>query len=200
MFLPDLVVRSRRVVTPQGTRPAAVHIRNGRVIGVLAFDDVPPGCPTDDAVHAVVMPGVVDTDVHVGDDADRFDVVTRAAAAGGVTTIVDMPGSGSPPAATVAALESKRSIAEGKCFVDVGFCGAVVPGHERDIAALAEGGVLGFACTLAPLPLADFPPVSETDLHVVMPGLTRIGARLLVHAELAGPIDQAAIDQRTRRR
>jgi allantoinase len=200
VFLPDLVVRSRRVVTPQGTRPGAIHIRNGRIIGVLAFDDAPPGCPIDDAADAVIMPGVVDTDVHAGDDADRFDVVTRAAAAGGVTTIVDMPGGGSPPATTVAALESKRAAAEGKCFVDLGFWGAVVPGHERDIAPLAEAGVRGFACAMLPLPLGELPPVSEADLQIVMPGLTRIGAQLLVHAELPGPIDQAVAGQSTRRR
>ena len=207
MFLPDLVVRSRRVVTSQGTRPGAIHIRNGRVSGVLAFDDVPPGCPLDDAADAVVMPGVVDTHVHVDatarDGSGGFDVVTRSAAAGGVTTIVDMPGGGSPPATTVDALESKRSAAEGKCVVDVGFWGAVVPGvpgQERDLAALSEAGVLGFACGLLPLPFAELPPVSQADLQIVMPALTRIGARLLVHAELPGPIDQATVDQRTRRR
>jgi len=203
VFLPDLVVRSGRVVTLQGTRPGAIHIRNGRIIGVLPFDDVPPGCPIDEAADAVVMPGVVDTNVHVGapagDDGDGFDVATRAAAAGGVTTIVDTPGGGSPPATTVAALEAKRAAAEGKCFVDVGFWGAVAPGHERDIAPLADAGVLGFACTLIALPFTDFPAVSEADLQMVMPGLTRIGARLLVHAELPAPIEQAAVGRRTRR-
>jgi allantoinase len=202
VFLPDLVVRSGRVVTPQGTRPAAIHIRNGRIIGVLPFDDVPPGRSVDEASDAVVMPGVVDTNVHVAgrDGDDRFDDVTRAAAAGGVTTIVDLPGGGSRPAATVAALEAKRSAAEGRCFVDVGFSGAIVPGHERDIAPLADAGVLGFACTLTAQPSAGFPPVSRADLELAMPELTRIGARLLVHAELAGPNEQAAIDQQTRRR
>lgn len=205
MFLPDLVVRSGRVVTLQGTRPAAIHVRNGRIIGVLPFDDVPPGCPIDEASDAVVMPGVVDTNVHVGapgrDGAgDPFEVTTRAAAAGGVTTIVDMPGGSSPAATTVAALEAKRSAAEGHCCVDVGFWGAVAPGHERDIAPLAEAGVLGFACTLIALPFAEFPPVSEADLQIVMPGLTRIGARLLVHAELPGPIERARVRQRAQRR
>jgi allantoinase len=204
VFLPDLVVRSGRVLTLQGTRPAAIHIRNGRIIGVLPFDDVPAGCPTDEAADAVVMPGVVDTNVHVGatarDGGDRFEVATRAAAAGGVTTLVDTPGGGSPPATTVAALEATRAAAEGHCFVDVAFWGAVAPGHERDIAPLADAGVLGFACTLIALPFAEFPPVSDADLQIVMPGLTRIGARLLVHAELPGPIEQAALTQPTRRR
>ena len=86
MFLPTLVVRSRRVVTPRGTRAAAIHIRNERVIGVLDFDDVPPGCPLDDAAGAVIMPGVVDTHVHVHDSGragSGFESATRAAAVGG---------------------------------------------------------------------------------------------------------------------
>jgi len=204
VFLPDLVVRSGRVVTPRGTGPGAIHIRGGRIVGVLPFDDVPPGCPIDEASDAVVMPGVVDTNVHVGaagrDGGDAFDVATRAAAAGGVTTIVDTPGGGSPPAATVAALEAKRAAAERHCVVDVGFWGAVAPGHERDIAPLAAAGVFGFACTLTALPFAEFPPVSAADLQIVMPGLTKLGAQLLVHAELPGPIEQAAVAQRTGRR
>jgi allantoinase len=204
VILPDLVVRSRRVVTSQDVRPAAIHIHNGRVIGVLAFDDVPQGCPLDDAADAVVMPGIVDTHVHVHesarDDGDGFEVVTRAAATGGVTTIVDLPGGGSRPLTTVAALDAKRAAAAGHCFVDVGFWGGVVPGNARDLAPLFDAGVLGFACVLLPLPFAEFPPVSESDLQTVMPGLTRIGARLLVHAELAGPIEQAVARQRSERR
>jgi allantoinase len=204
VILPDLVVRSRRVVTSQETRPAAIHIHDGRVIGVLGFDDVPQGCPLDDAADAVVMPGVVDTHVHVHhparDDCDGFEVLTRAAAAGGVTTIVDLPGCGSRPLTTVAALDAKRAAAAGRCFVDVGFWGGVVPGNARDLAALFEAGVFGFACMLLPLPFAEFPPVSQADLQTVMPGLRRIGAPLLVHAELPGPIEEAVARQRTERR
>src|SRR2546422_9858454 len=91
MFLPDFVVRSRRVVTPLGTRPAAVHIRSGKIIGIVDVGDVPAGCPMDDAGDAALLPGLVDTHVHV---SDGFERATQAAAAGGITTIIAMPGHG----------------------------------------------------------------------------------------------------------
>jgi allantoinase len=191
--LPDLIVRSRRVVTEKGTRAAAIHIHGERIVGVLDFDDVPHGCPIDDVNDAVVMPGVVDTHVHAGDrasDGAAIESVTRAAAAGGVTTIIDMPFPG-PATTNVAALEAKRQAASGRCFVDVGFWGGVVPGNARDLAALFEAGVFGFKCVLLPSEFDDFPPVAERDLQIVMPALTRLGALLLVHAELPGPIADA---------
>src|SRR3954471_19730110 len=95
MFLPDLVIRSRHTVLASAVRPAALHIRHGRIIGVMDFDDVPEGCPLDDAANAVLMPGAVDTHVHV---VGGFERTTRAAAAGGVTTIVVMPDKAGPPA------------------------------------------------------------------------------------------------------
>src|SRR5580765_2875930 len=94
MFLPDLVVRSRRTVLAAAIRPAALHIRHGKIIGVMDFDDVPDGCPMDDAADAVLMPGAVDTHVHA---TEGFETTTRAAAAGGVTTIVAMPDKPGPP-------------------------------------------------------------------------------------------------------
>jgi allantoinase len=203
VFLPDLVVRSRRVVTPDGTRPGAVHIRGGRIVGVLDFDNVPPGCPLDDAADAVLMPGVVDTHVHVGEPGraawDGFEIATRAAAAGGVTTIADMPIGSIPATTTLAALESKRAAAKDNCFVDVGFWGGSVPGNAHDLASLFEAGVLGFACVLGASASAEFPPLSEADLQIVMPALTRIGATLLVHAELPGPVEETAAASRPRR-
>ena len=95
MTLPDLVVRSKRVVVQGGVRPAAIHIRDGRIVGVLDYDDVAPGCPVDAAADAVVIPGVVDTHVHVNEPGrtewEGFETATRAAAAGGITSLVDMP-------------------------------------------------------------------------------------------------------------
>jgi len=202
VFLPTLVVRSRRVVTPRGTRAAAVHIRNERVIGVLDFDDVPPGCPLDDAAGAVIMPGVVDTHVHVHDSGragSGFESATRAAAAGGITTLVVMPFPG-PATTTVAALGGKRRAAQGTCHVDVGFWGGVVPGNARDLAPLFEAGALGFKCVLLPCAGGEFPPVSEGDLRIAMPALRRLGATLLAHAELAEPIDNARARQHVERR
>ena len=204
MLLPDLVVRSRRVVTPQGTRPGAVHVRNGRIVGVLGLDDVPSGCELDDAADAVVLPGIVDSHVHLceraGAESEAFETATRSAAAGGVTTIVGMPFEAASATTSVPALEEKRRAAEGRCFVDVGFWGGVVRGNARDLPPLFDAGVLGFACALADSGFHGDTAVSEADLRVAMPVLTRIGAPLLAHAELAGPIDRAATAHRMERR
>jgi allantoinase len=198
MYLPDLIVRSRRVVTRDGARPAALHIRGGRIIGVLELDNVPEGCPLDDAGDLVVMPGVVDTHVHVNaqaaGDADAFGQTTTAAAAGGVTTIIDVGSAGGPPAG-VAALEQIRRAAEGHCAVDVGFCGGIVPGNSREIGPVAAEGVFAFACTFGVAAVEGAATVTEADLRTAMPGLARIGATLMVHGELPGPIERALAGQ-----
>jgi allantoinase len=175
VFLPDLVVRSRRTVLAAAVRPAALHIRHGKIIGVMDFDDVPDGCPMDDANNAVLMPGVVDTHVHA---TGGFETTTRAAAAGGVTTIVVMPdGTGAPT----------RAATGGNCFVDVGFWGSLVPGNVTDLDALAADRVLGFTCDIA------------ADIRPALPIVSRLGLPLLVHAVLPGPIERAAAAARASR-
>src|ERR1035437_6296461 len=123
VLLPDLVVRSRRIVTDHATRPGTIHIRGGKIVGILDFEDVPPGCPLDDAADAAIMPGVVDAHVYVSASGlfrrGAFEATTRAAAAGGVTTIVDMPFGRLPATTTVQALEGKRAAAAQRCYVDV---------------------------------------------------------------------------------
>ena len=183
MFLPDLVIRSQRVIVGEGSRPAALHVRRGKIIGVLEFDDVPPGCPLDDAGDRIVMPGLVDTQVHIGQD---FETVTRAAAAGGVTTVIDTPLESESSATDVRALEEQTRAAAGRCFVDVGFWGGVVPGNTADLPSLAEAGVYGFACSLAPSQVGTCPSVSEADLRAAMPVISHFGRPLLVHAEFTG--------------
>src|SRR5438094_5051074 len=142
------VVRSRRVVMADEVRPAAIHILHGTIVRVAGFDDVPPGCSIDDAADAVVMPGVVDTHVHVNEpgrtDWEGFATATRAAAAGGVTTIVDMPLTSVPVTTTVAALRQKQEAARGQIRVDVGFHGGIVPGNAEQVGPLIEAGVCGF--------------------------------------------------------
>jgi len=178
MFLPDLVVRSRRTVLPAAMRPAALHIRHGKIIGVMDFDDVPEGCPMDDAANAVLMPGAVDTHVHV---AGGFETTTHAAAAGGVTTIVVVPDE------TGAEAGSPMRPAGGTCFVDVGFWGGIDPGNVAGLDARAADGVLGFTCDIA------------TDIRPALPVVAKLGLPLLVHAVLPGPIERAAAAARASR-
>ncbi len=133
------------------------------------------------------MPGLVDSHVHINDpgraDWEGFDTATRAAAAGGITTLVDMPLNSIPSTTTVAALEAKRRAADGRCHVDVGFWGGVVPGNARDLEPLARAGVLGFKCFLSPSGVDEFAHVSEADLREAMPIVAATGLPLLVHAE-----------------
>jgi allantoinase len=203
MPLPDLVVRSRHVVTRGGAGPASVHIRRGRIIGILDFDDVPSGCQLDDAGTAAIIPGLVDTHVRAqatGWDAELgFEVTTRAAAAGGVTTIIEEPFEGNPPVTSVTGLEARRRVAEGHCCVDVGFWAGAVPGNERELGPLLTAGAFGIECALIACDGGAVRPVTEADLRVIMPALARVGALLVVHAEVPGPIEAARARARASR-
>lgn len=202
MLQPDLVVRGRRIVTPSGIRPGAIHVRNGRIIGILDIDDAPAGCTVDDAGDDVVLPGVVDTHVHVHAPGQTtpevFERTTRAAAAGGVTSIIAMPFDTGHPITTAAAFESQCRAAQDHCFVDVGFWGGLVPGNDAP-SALYQAGVFGFACRLASYDEDRF-ALSVGDLRALIPALARIGAPLLVYAELPGPIDPTVAHERSHRR
>ena len=180
--MPHLLIRSTRVVTPEGVCPADVRIRDGRIEAVGA----PSGAPALDVGDRVVMPGIVDSHVHVNEPGrtewEGFETATRAAAAGGITTIVDMPLNSRPTTTTVAGLEAKRRSAEGKCRVDVAFWGGVVPGNAGELRAM---GLPGYKCFLVPSGVDEFPHVTERDLREAMPLIASMGAVLLVHAELA---------------
>jgi allantoinase len=195
MTPPLLVVRSRRVVTDT-IAPAAIHVRGGRIERVAAWDDVPAGARLEDAGELAVLPGVVDTHVHLNEPGrtewEGFATATRAAAIGGVTALVDMPLNAIPPTTTREALAAKRAAAAGQCAVDVGFWGGVVPGNAGELAGLVADGVRGFKCFLVDSGVAEFGWVGEADLVPAMAILAGLGAPLLVHAELAGPIDDAA--------
>ena len=193
---PDLIVRGRRIVTPEGERAAAIHIRGGVITAISTFEDVPPGVPVHEAADSVVFPGLVDTHVHINEpgrtDWEGFSTATRAAAAGGVTTIIEMPLNSIPAVTTASAYREKVAAAAGKLSVDVGFWGGVVPGNTDHIAPLWEAGVFGFKCFLVPSGVDDFPGVAEPDLRDALPALAALGAPLLAHAELPGPIEEAA--------
>jgi len=190
----DLVIRGRRVVTENAVGPASVHISLGRIIAIAGFDEVPSDSEIVEADEdSIVMPGLVDTHVHVNEpgrtDWEGFETATRAAAAGGVTTIVDMPLNSIPSTTTFDALKSKLESTRGQLHVDVGFWGGVVPGNTNELANLWNAGVVGFKCFLIHSGVDEFPNVTESDLHEAMPELARLGATLIVHAELPGPIE-----------
>jgi allantoinase len=194
-----LTIRGERVVLPEGVRPAAILVRDGRIIRVGAYHEQAPAIPVLDAGPLVIMPGLVDTHVHVNEPGrtawEGFETGTKAAAAGGVTTVVDMPLNSVPATTDVAAFEAKTRAARGRCCVDVGFWGGVVPGNAAHLEPLARAGVLGFKCFLSPSGVDEFGDVSETHLREALPLLAQLGLPLLVHAELPSellPPDPAA--------
>ncbi|MDB4995766.1 MAG: Allantoinase [Myxococcaceae bacterium] len=199
MSPPDWVLRGRRVVTAAGVGPAAIHVRGGTILRVADHDDVAHG-PVTEAGELVVMPGLVDTHVHINEPGrtewEGFDTATRAAAAGGVTTLVDMPLNSVPPTTTMAGLEAKAAAAEGKCWVDIAFCGGAVPGNTHELAGMFKSGAIAFKCFLAESGVDEFQHLGEDDLRTSMRTLAEIGAPLLVHAELPGPLAEAAALQK----
>src|SRR5918992_605295 len=190
-----LVLRGQRVLTPEGAHPAAIHVERGRITRVGEFAEVPAGAEIIDAGDLVILPGLVDTHVHVNEPGrtewEGFETATRAAAGGGVTTLLDMPLNSIPATTSAAALKAKRAAAAGKTWVDVGFIGGVVPGNAGALRDLAAGGVLAFKCFLVPSGVEEFQNVGEQELRQAMPILASLGLPLMVHAELPGPIEAA---------
>ena len=180
----DLVVRSRRAVTLEGERPAAVAVRGEQIAAVEAYDAPLDTANDVDLGELALLPGLVDTHVHVNEPGrtewEGFSTATRAAAAGGVTTIVDMPLNSVPPTVTVEALRVKQKAATGQCHVDVGFWGGVVPGNAAELPALHDAGVFGFKAFLADSGVSEFPPVDAEQLAAAV---DTVGALFVVHAE-----------------
>src|SRR6266849_10233891 len=173
MSLPDLVIRGKRVVLPGSASleasdseksegrarlriaPASIHINDGVITQIGSYTQVPAGCEIVEAdEESVVMPGLVDTHVHVNEpgrtDWEGFRTATLAAAAGGVTTLIDMPLNSIPPTTTLAGFKSKLQAARGNCHVELGFWGGAVPGNTSEFAGLLDAGVVGFKCFLVP--------------------------------------------------
>ncbi|MEW2444482.1 allantoinase AllB [Micromonospora marina] len=180
----DLVLRSRRTVLPDGQRPAAVAVRDGRVAALAGYRDRLDADTEEDLGEVALLPGLVDTHVHVNEPGrtewEGFDSATRAAAAGGVTTVVDMPLNSVPPTVSVEALTVKRAAAAGRCHVDVGFWGGLVPTNLVHLPALHREGVFGFKAFLVDSGVPEFPPVG-TELF--RRALGTVDALFAVHAE-----------------
>jgi len=194
----NLVIRGPRIVLADSIAPAAIHIVEERIAAIRSYESVPAGCELIEADdNSLVMAGLVDTHVHINEPGrtewEGFATATRAAAAGGITTLVDMPLNSIPPTTTVAGLQEKLTAARGQCFVDVGFWGGVVPGNLSELRALSRAGVVGFKCFLIHSGVDEFPNVTENDLREALPELARLGALLIVHAEVPGPICRAGI-------
>jgi allantoinase len=186
---------SRRVVTPHGIAAAAVLVQDGRILDVVPPNQIPAQIPVTDFGESAILPGLVDSHVHINEPGrtewEGFRTATRAAAAGGYTLLVDMPLNCLPPTTTVAALEAKRKAASGQCQVDWMAWGGVVSDNQEHIESLAAAGVPGFKCFLVHPGIDGFTMVTEQQLRAALPHVARTALPLVVHAELPGPVDAA---------
>src|SRR5580698_4289795 len=195
-----LAFRSTRVVTPEGLRPATVVVKAGKIVAVADWGNIPASAELRDYGDYVLMPGLVDTHVHINEpgrtDWEGFKTATQAAAAGGVTTLVDMPLNCLPETISVAALEAKRAAAAGQVWVDWMAWGGVVgnggmSGNEADLPGLIRAGVPGFKCFLVHSGIDTFAWTDEAQLRKSLAMLQGSGLPLLAHAEVGGPVDRA---------
>ncbi|WP_138734676.1 allantoinase AllB [Modestobacter excelsi] len=180
------VVRARRVVLPDGERPAAVHVRDGVIEAVTGFEEAGDQ-PVTLAEGEVLLPGLVDSHVHVNEPGrtewEGFASATRAAAAGGITTIVDMPLNSIPPTVDLKALQVKRQAAQGQLSVDVAFWGGAVPGNAGQLQRLLADGAVGVKCFLLDSGVPEFPPLDDAGLRAALTALAEVDGLLIAHCE-----------------
>ena len=186
---------SNRIVTPRGIRAGAMLVDGEQIQGVVATDEVPPAASREDFGDMAILPGLVDSHVHINEPGrtewEGFRTATRAAAAGGYTMLVDMPLNCLPATTKGSALDAKRRAAEGQCQVDWAAWGGVVRDNQEEIESLAEAGVLGFKCFLVHPGIEEFSMMCEQGLRKSLSHVARTGLPLLVHAEVPGPVDAA---------
>ena len=182
----DRVLRSKTVVTPNSTSPAAIAIKNGIIEGIFPFDEVLE-TKEDLTLNEALLPGVVDTHVHINEPGrtewEGFTTATNAAAAGGVTTVIDMPLNSIPPTVSVDALKTKQAAAKDKCRIDVGFWGGAIPGNLSHLIPLQNSGVFGFKSFLLHSGVDEFPAISLPELKEAMNTLAPVDGLLIIHAE-----------------
>lgn len=198
----DAAIKSNRVITPAGTVKAVVLIKAGIIADVVS--ELPEGdFPVTDVGNKVVMPGIIDPHVHINEpgrtDWEGFETATKAAIAGGITTLVDMPLNSSPVTTTADAFDKKFHASFDfstdfplvpvgtKLNADCGFWGGIIPGNEKDIEPLIDKGVLGFKAFLTHSGIDEFPNVTEDDLRKAMPIIAKHRLPLLVHCEISDP-------------
>jgi allantoinase len=195
----DIAIISNRTITPDGIKRAVVLIKKGKIEDVL--NELPDGdFPVTDVGDSVLMQGIIDPHVHINEPGrtewEGFDTATKAALAGGITSMIEMPLNASPVTTTVRAFEEKIKSAEGKIHTNCGFWGGVIPGNEKDIEPLIERGVFGFKAFLAHSGIEEFPNVTEDDLRKVMPVIAKHNLPLLVHCELGVTLSLSKGDNR----
>ncbi|MBD8080460.1 allantoinase AllB [Cellulosimicrobium arenosum] len=192
----DLVVRGERVLVDGAEQPREVGVRAGAITAVEPLGTGLAGARVVElAPGQVLIPGLVDTHVHVNEPGrtewEGFASATRAAAAGGVTTIVDMPLNSIPPTVDVAALEVKQKVARDQAFVDVGFWGGAVPGNTSDLRPLWDAGVFGFKCFLLHSGVDEFGHLEPDELETDLAEIAQFDGLMIVHAEDSHVIDEA---------
>ncbi|WP_063038221.1 allantoinase AllB [Nocardia pseudovaccinii] len=196
----DLVIRAERIIGTAGETGGSVGVRDGRIVAIEPLDSILTAKTVVElAADEVLLPGVVDAHVHVNDPGrtewEGFPSATKAAAAGGVTTIIDMPLNSIPPTCDLAALEVKRKTAQDRVHVDVGFWGGAIPGNLADLRQLQDAGVFGFKCFLLHSGVDEFPALDATQLELAMREIRLFDGLLIVHAEDAHAIEHAPIPQ-----
>lgn len=196
----DLMFRARRTITSAGEVARSIGVTDGTIVAIEPYDaDLEADRVVDLDDDVVLLPGLVDTHVHVNDPGrsewEGFETATRAAAAGGITTLVDMPLNSIPPTVDVESLEVKRKTAEGKVHIDVGFWGGAVPGNLGDLRGLHDAGVFGFKCFLLHSGVDEFPPLGAQELEDALRAVRSFGAQMIVHAENSEAIEHAPAAQ-----
>jgi allantoinase len=184
--MPDAFI-SPQIVTPDAIRPGAVLVDDGKIATICNDAEIPTHYRRI-VCDAALLPGLIDSHIHINEPGrtewEGFATATRAAAAGGYTTLVDMPLNCLPATTSVDALEAKRAAARNQCRVDWAAWGGVSGHNAEDIEPLARAGVRGFKCFLAEPGIDGFCRVDEAELRAAAPHLARTGLPLLVHAEL----------------
>jgi allantoinase len=192
---PDFAIRSKKILIENGFIDGFILVKDGKTLDIVKAENV-PACLVEDALNLVVMPGIVDCHVHINEpgrtDWEGFETATKAAAAGGITTLTDMPLNCSPVTTTAKALNTKLAAVRGKLWVDCAFWGGIIPDNLAELEPLLQAGVAGCKVFLIDSGIEEFPNVSEKDLRESMPVLKKYGLPLLVHAEMESYPGQTA--------
>ena len=181
-------IKSKRVITPQGIKEAIVIIQDEKILDVVAELPIDFDGTIEDVGNSVIMPGLIDCHVHINEpgrtDWEGFDTATKAAAAGGIASLIEMPLNASPVTTTAENFKIKLDAAENKLHVNCGFWGGVVPDNYDDLEALLQSGVFGLKAFLTHSGIDDFPNTNAEHLRKALLLLKKYNKPLLVHCEL----------------